>query len=106
VVVDKEPRSLLEDLQDMLSLSNGFSRAFEKNKGIVSVLEHGAGSTREKGVLDGTGQVRVMEEPTKDVGNNNEKVGGEGVSLPKTIPTVDPSPRDAIEHNNRFAGAK
>ena len=78
MVVDREPRSLLEDLQDMLSLSNGFSRAFEKDKGIVSVLEHGAGSIRDKGVFDGTGQVRVMEEPTKDVGNNNEKVGGEG----------------------------
>lgn len=41
VIVDGEPRGLLEDLQDVLSLSNGVSEAFEKDKGIVGILEHG-----------------------------------------------------------------
>lgn len=63
-------------------------------------------SIRDERVFDCTSQGGVVEEPTQDVSNDDERIGGEWVALPKTVSTVDPSPRDAIKQNSRLAYVK
>jgi hypothetical protein len=92
MIVDGEPSSLLEDLQNVFSLSNGFSGAFEKDEGIICVLEHGAGGIGNQRMFDGTCQIGMMKKPAKNVSNNNKEVSGERIPLMKTIPTVNPPP--------------
>jgi hypothetical protein len=38
----------------LLSLIDCFRVAFEEEKSVISVLEHGAGTIRDDGVLDGS----------------------------------------------------
>ena len=61
VVVDRKARCLLKDLQDLLSLNDGFRGAFKKDESIVSVLKHGSGSITDERVPDGISKQGVME---------------------------------------------
>jgi hypothetical protein len=44
----------------------------------------------------------AMKKTTKDVGNDDEQIGGKGVSLAQPFFAVDPTPRQAIEKDCRL----
>jgi hypothetical protein len=106
MIVDGEPSSLLEDLQNVFSLSNGFSSAFEKYEGIICILEHGARGIGNQRMFDDTCQDGMMKKLAKNVSNNNKEVRGDMIPLMKTVPIVNPPPKDAVEEDNCFVGAK
>jgi hypothetical protein len=44
----------------------------------------------------------MVEEAAKDVGKDDEEVGGQRVALPKPITTGDPIPRGTVEKDSSF----
>lgn len=106
VVIDGKPRGIFKDLQDTFSLDDGVTGAFKKNKRIVSILKDGTRRIGDKGVNDSMSQGRVMKQTAQEVSNDNEEVGRERVSLPETIPTVNPPPRHTVEEDRGFASGK
>lgn len=86
---------MLEKLHDIFGTRDSLSRAFEEDQGVISILKNGSRVTGYKGVSDGRGEGGVLKETTKDVSDDDEKVGGNGITLPEPSPTVDPAPRDA-----------
>lgn len=106
MVVDGKPGGLLEKLQDMLGTLNGINRAVEEDQSVVGILKDGARVTGDKGVSDRRGEGGVLEQPTKDISDNNEKVRRNGVTLTEPSPAVDPAPWDAIEEYGSFPTVK
>jgi hypothetical protein len=76
MVVDGEPRSSSKFVEDTLSLVDCFGGAAEEDKSIVGILEDRARLTIKQGVGERGRKSVVMEEATKNIGNNNEEVGG------------------------------
>lgn len=48
----------------------------------------------------------MLKKPTKDISNNNEEIRRKRVTLPKTITTIDPAPRSAVQKNCSFSSGQ
>jgi hypothetical protein len=42
---------------------------------------------------------RLTDEPLKNIGNNDEEVGGEGITLPQPVAAEDPVSRDSVKEH-------
>jgi hypothetical protein len=76
----------------------------DDDKGIVSILEDGARKVVHQGVEQKSVPRGREQKLLKDIRNNVEEEGGEGISLPKPVTTLNPSARDTIEQHSSLAG--
>lgn len=97
---------MLEKLQDIFGTRDSLSRAFEEHQGVIGILKNSSRVTGYKGVSDGRGEGGVLKETTKDISDDEEKVGGNGATLPEPSPTVDPVPRDATKEDGSLPAVK
>jgi hypothetical protein len=86
-----------ERFKDLFKGCSRFWGSFAENQGIVSVLEDGAGGIHREGVLQSTKPPSLTDKALEDVGNEDEKVRGKGVTLSKAIPAFNPVPGDTIQ---------
>jgi hypothetical protein len=69
------------------------------NESVIGVLEHRTGNRGGERVTELTSGAGGTNETLEDVCNDDEKVGGEGVSLPKPVATSDPVARHPVEEH-------
>jgi len=103
VVVDRKTGCFFKDLQDLFGLGNSFCRTFEKNQGIIGVLENRTGFTMNNRVMDCSSKEGMMQKPAEHISHDNEEIRRQGVTLAETVPAVNPTPWDSIEKNSSFA---
>lgn len=75
-------------------------------KCVVCVLKYGTRAIRNKRVADGGSKGRVLKQTAQDVSNNDKEIRRERFALPEAIATIDPTARDTIEEDSRFATVK
>jgi hypothetical protein len=93
-------------IKDIFEACCSFRGGFLENQGIVRILEDGARGVSGKGVGKGAIGPGLKDKMLEHVGNNDEKVRGEGVALPETIATSNPAAGDAVEKDRRMSGAE
>jgi hypothetical protein len=49
---------------------------------------------------------RIMKEAPKNIGNDDEKIGGQWITLPKASATIDPFPGCAVQEDRRLPSLK
>lgn len=74
------------------------------NESVVGILENGTRARGGKGVTKLAIGAGVTNETLEDVSNDDEKVGGEGVSLPEAVATSNPVARHPVEEHRRMPG--
>jgi hypothetical protein len=95
VEVDSPPGSRSEVIEDLLEASRRLRTCVAEDEGVVGILKNRARDLRGEGVQEETISPVLMDEALENVHNNDEKVRGEGIPLPKPISAEDPVPRNA-----------
>jgi hypothetical protein len=70
-----------------------------KDKSIIGILEHRARDGRVDGMAKAVRSESLTNEVLKDVSDNDEQIGREGVPLSQPIFTMDPGTGNSIENN-------
>jgi hypothetical protein len=76
------------------------------NESVIGVLEHRTGNRGGERVTELTSGAGGTNETLEDVCNDDEKVGGEGISLPKPVATSDPVARHPVEEHRSVSGGE
>jgi hypothetical protein len=81
---------------------NGLGAAAKKNESVVGVLKNGARGAIYKGMAKMRRENRVMKEAPENIGDDDEKIGGQGISLSKASTAADPFPGNAVQEDSRL----
>jgi hypothetical protein len=98
VKVDAESGGVSKALEQPAHTASRRHIRAEDQKRVVGVLKDGARSTVHNGMLE---DVISLNQPLKHIGDDEEEVRRERVTLPQPTQTGDPLPRDAVEEHRR-----
>lgn len=90
----------------MLGLGNCSARTAEEDEGVVGVLKNGTRSTREKRVRDAIRDGRVLEQTSQDIGDDDEEIGRQRVTLTEAGFTVNPTTRNTNKEDRSLPRGK
>lgn len=90
VEIDRKPCGQCEVIEDKLKAGRRLDGGLAQNKGIIGVLQNGTRGIRGEWVGQGPSLPRGTDEALQHIRHNDEEVGGERISLAKTIPATDP----------------
>jgi hypothetical protein len=104
--IDSQPSSGGEVIEDLFEAGSRLPVCFTKDESVIRILKDRARNLRGEGMQEGAFSPGQTDKALENVGDNNEEVGGEGVSLAETIPTSDPVPRNAVKEDCRVPGCQ
>jgi hypothetical protein len=99
VEIDRKSCCRSKVIKHLLEARRSFLSGLTEDKGVVRILEDGAGGTRGEGVKEGVTRRSVCDKALEHIRHDNEKVWGEGVALPKAVATADPGARNPIKED-------